>query len=338
MFFFFVRPRRLILSTSHTPSSSLALFLPPPLETHHHHPPKTIATFQVAIERALSDPAAKSNRIDTALANVGALFAKRVSGAVSTEVDPRVARDADAIVARAKALLALYEERGVKGDKVLIRIPATWEGIEAAKRLEAEGKKTHVILVSSFAQAAAAAQAGVSVVQPNIGALADWYRSHPNFPRNPKGPREDSGFSDADYNPGIELAKRIWLYNKKYFPATKTMVSGIRSRDDALALAGVDFLVAGPKVLEALREMPTRVGYNDGLSAASAPADDVVPLTAEAAAAATFDDAETATLTKQLFEEGLGTVGRDLLEQGLKKLCADVDRLSSFDSMVQGHE
>ena len=53
----------------------------------------------------------------------------------------------------------------MKGDKVLIRIPATWEGIEAAERLEAEGKKTHVILVSSFAQAAAAAQAGVSVVQ-----------------------------------------------------------------------------------------------------------------------------------------------------------------------------
>ena len=196
-----------------------------------------------------------------------------------------------------------------------------------------------MILVSSFAQAAAAAQAGVSVVQPNIGALADWYRSHPNFPRNPKGPREDSGsLSAADYNPGIELAKRIWMFNKKFFPKTKVMVSGVRSRDDALALAGVDFLVAGPKVLEALREMPTRAGYNDGLSAASAPADDVVPLTAEAAAAATFDDAETATLTKQLFEEGLGTVGRDLLEEGLKKLCADVDRLSSLDSMVQGHE
>ena len=163
---------------------------------------------KVAIERALSDPSAKSSRIDTALANVGALFAKRVSGAVSTEVDPRVARDADAIVSRAKALLALYEERGVKRDRVLVRIPATWEGIEAAGRLEAEGTKTHVILVASFAQAAAAAQAGVAVVQPNIGALADWYRSHPNFPRNPKGPREDSGFSNADFNPGIELAKR----------------------------------------------------------------------------------------------------------------------------------
>ena len=238
-----------------------------------------------------------------------------------------MARDTDAIVSRARAMLALYEERGVKKDRVLIRIPATWEGIEAAGRLEAEGTATHVILVSSFAQAAAAAQAGVTIVQPNIGALADWYRSHPNFPRNAKGPREDSGFSDASYSPGIELAKRIWLFNQRFFAKTKVMVSGIRSKDDALALAGVDFLVAGPKVLEALRETPTRAGYNDGLSAASAPADDAVPLTAEAAASTEFAEAETAKMTKQLFEEGLGTVGRDLLEEGLKKLCADVDRL-----------
>ena len=128
------------------------------------------------------------------------------------------------------------------------------------------------------------------------------------------------------------------MFNKKYHPATKVMVSGVRSRDDALALAGVDFLVAGPKVLDALRETPTRAGYNDGLSAASAPADEAVPLTAEAAAAATFEASETLKVTKQLFEEGLGTVGRELLEEGLAKLCADVERLSSLDSMVQGAE
>lgn len=274
-------------------------------------------------------------------------------------------------------------------ERVLLRIPATWEGIEAARKLEAEGKRTHVILVGSFAQAAAAAQAGVSIVQANIGSLADWYRgeeffffcdlletrgkikergkrkrrkrkkkknshtkekkndkkkktttAHPNFIRNPKGPREDSGFNASDFNPGIELAKRIWCFTQKYHKGkTRVMVSGIRSRDDALALAGVDFLVAGPKVLEALRDMPTRKGYNDGLSAASGTDDDdEVPLDDRLVAAAEFDDADRATMDKQLFEEGLGTVGRDLLEQGLKKLAADVDRLSSLDSMVQGHE
>lgn len=35
---------------------------------------------------------------------------------------------------------------------------------------------------------------------------------------------------------------------------------------DALALAGVDYLVVGPKVLETLAETPTLEGYNDGLT------------------------------------------------------------------------
>ena len=35
-------------------------------------------------------------------------------------------------------------------------------------------------------QAVAAAQAGVSVIQPNIGRLHDWYVKHPGFPRDPK--------------------------------------------------------------------------------------------------------------------------------------------------------
>jgi hypothetical protein len=35
-------------------------------------------------------------------------------------------------------------------------------------------------------QATAAAQAGVSVIQPNIGRLDDWYNKHPGVIRDPK--------------------------------------------------------------------------------------------------------------------------------------------------------
>jgi hypothetical protein len=51
----------------------------------------------------------------------------------------------------------------------------------------------------SFAQAVAAAQAGVSVIQPNIGRLHDWYVKHPGFPRDPKArpPAHHSGCGAA---------------------------------------------------------------------------------------------------------------------------------------------
>ena len=54
---------------------------------------------------------------------------------------------AEAIVARGRNLMALFEELGVPQDKYLLRIPATWEGIQAAKTLEAEGAATHIIMV-----------------------------------------------------------------------------------------------------------------------------------------------------------------------------------------------
>ena len=46
----------------------------------------------------------------------------------------------------------------------------------------------------SFTQAAAAAQAGASVIQPNIGRLKDWYTKHPGFVKDPKVSSSSSSF------------------------------------------------------------------------------------------------------------------------------------------------
>lgn len=46
------------------------------------------------------------------------------------------------------------------------------------------------------------------------------------------------------------------------------MASGLRNKAEALALAGCDFLVMGPKVLTAMATAATLDGYNTGLSAA----------------------------------------------------------------------
>ena len=70
---------------------------------------------------------------------------------------------------------------------------------------------------------------------------------------------------------------------------------------DALALAGVDYLVVGPKVLATLSETPTLQGYNDGLT--TLPGDDEYyspRLSPEAAKEADFEDFELEPVTKQV--------------------------------------
>lgn len=60
---------------------------------------------------------------------------------------------------------------------------------------------------------------------------------------------------------------QIYNYVRQYHPKTKVMASGIRTKDDVLALVGVDYLVLPRKVLLELSASPTVSGYNDGLHA-----------------------------------------------------------------------
>ena len=69
--------------------------------------------------------------------------------------------------------------------KLILRLPATWAGIQAAGALEAKGAATQVFHVYSLVQGVAAAQAGVSVVQPNVGRTRDWFNKHPGVIRDP---------------------------------------------------------------------------------------------------------------------------------------------------------
>ncbi|TLP98847.1 transaldolase [Nesterenkonia salmonea] len=68
-----------------------------------------------------------------------------IDGRVSIEVDPRMARDADSTIAEAKRL---YEAVG--RENVMIKIPATVEGIEAIAAVISEGISVNVTLVFSL--------------------------------------------------------------------------------------------------------------------------------------------------------------------------------------------
>jgi transaldolase len=99
---------------------------------------------------------------------------------------------------------------------------------------------------------------------------------------------------------------------------------------DAVSLAGVDYLVVGPKVLQELSVTPTMAGYNDGLSAAGPADTDFEPMSPITAKDEVFTADEQAPLTKQLFEDGLGLVGKELLDEGLAGLVDDINRLEPF--------
>jgi hypothetical protein len=96
------------------------------------------------------------------------------------------------------------------------------------------------------------------------------------------------------------------------------MASGLRNKAEALALAGCDFLVVGPKVLTALDSAATLDGYNTGLSAAEeVPGSVERALSPQLAQEAEFSLVELETVDGEL---GLGLVGWDW-ERGARRAC-----------------
>ena len=76
---------------------------------------------------------------------------------------------------KGRKLIGLYDEAGVKKDRVLIKLASTWEGIKAGEILEKEGINCNLTLLFSFAQARACAEAGVFLISPFVGRIMDWY-------------------------------------------------------------------------------------------------------------------------------------------------------------------
>eukprot|EP00887_Chlorella_sp_A99_P006023 scaffold27.g6023.t1 len=304
--------------------------------------PATMRRFKFAIEQARFYDKCE---VDKALVNVGALLLENISGRVSTEVDPRVAFDTDRIVARGRSVISMYEEVGVPRDRVILRLPATWAGIQAAKQLEACGIATHLVLVYSFVQGAAAAQAGVSVVQPNVGRLVDWYNRHPGMIRGPNAQPEAramalAGYGTEDINPGLLLVEKLYCYCKRYHPKTLVMASGLRSKQEALALAGCDFLVVGPKVLKSLSQMSTLEGYNDGLRSVDPNMQELAPqLSPSIAQRYEFNPDDLAAVTESDFNAQLGMAAQELLAEGVHRLIEDANRLEPyFINLASGQE
>ena len=60
-------------------------------------------------------------------------------------------------------------------DRILIKVASTWEGMEAVRRLQAEGIDCNMTLIFSLAQSIAAADAKAFLVSPFVGRILDWH-------------------------------------------------------------------------------------------------------------------------------------------------------------------
>uniref|UniRef100_A0A674B237 Transaldolase n=1 Tax=Salmo trutta TaxID=8032 RepID=A0A674B237_SALTR len=214
-----------------------------------------MAAYQHLVDQAIKYGIAKggpeeeqiTNTMDKLFVSFGLEILKKIPGRVSTEVDARLSYDKDEMVARALRIIALYEEAGIKKDRVLIKLSSTWEGIQAGRELEEKhGVHCNMTLLFSFAQAVACAEAKVTLISPFVGRIMDWYKE--NTAQKSYEAHEDPGMDTWGLGCVISVTK-IYNHYKKYDYTTVVMGASFRNTAEVKALAGCDLLTISPGLL-----------------------------------------------------------------------------------------
>jgi transaldolase len=185
--------------------------------------------------------------IDRLLVRFGCEILATIPGRVSTEVDARLSFDTSATVSRAERIIELYQAEGLHIDRVLIKVAATWEGIEAARKLEARGIHTNLTLLFSMAQAIACGKAKVQLISPFVGRIYDWYKKS-------AGTAWDEAARAGANDPGVQSVRQIFNYYKHFGIATEVMGASFRNVGQITALAGCDLLTIAPDLLAQLAQ------------------------------------------------------------------------------------
>ena len=133
---------------------------------------------------------------------------------------------------------------------MLIKVAATWEGIQAAEKLERRGIHTNLTLLFSFCQAVACGQAKVQLISPFVGRIYDWYKKS-------AGSAWDEAAKAGANDPGVQSVREIYNHYKHFGIKTEVMGASFRNVGQITALAGCDLLTISPELLAQLAATDT---------------------------------------------------------------------------------
>lgn len=235
---------------------------------------------------------------DKLAVNIGCEVLTSIPGVISTEVDARLSFDTAATVAKARKLIRLYQDAGISSDRILIKIASTWEGIQAAKILEAEGIHCNLTLLFHFAQAQACAEAGATLISPFVGRILDWYKAN-----------TDKKEYLANEDPGVISVTDIYSFYKTHGFKTIVMGASFRNTGEIEELAGCDRLTISPELLAQLEA-------------------DTQPLTRKLTAATDIIAApEVLTEAEFRWKMNNDPMAHDKLADGIRRFAADQETL-----------
>ncbi|KAL8700526.1 MAG: hypothetical protein Q9201_005401 [Fulgogasparrea decipioides] len=189
-------------------------------------------------------------------------IAPYISGYVHTQTNPIKAYDTEAIVANALRKLFLWlcsrihegslQESAQSGivslygildkdfdvSRICIKIPSTWEGLQACRILQVKGIKTLATTLFAFEQGALAGQVGCQYIAPYVHEL-----------------KVQTSPGHVDRSPNNALCVLLQKYYTSRSLPTKVLAASLTSVEEVMALAGIDHITLPPPLLQQLANL-----------------------------------------------------------------------------------
>ncbi|KAH0111982.1 transaldolase, partial [Aureobasidium melanogenum] len=174
--------------------------------------------------------------------NLSARMIPYLTGRALIQTNPYHAYSTAATIANAKRIIAIYKTvvPEFPSNRVCIKIPSTWEGIQACKVLEQEGIVTLATTLFSMEQAAAAHLAGCSYIAPYVNELpVHFVPGH------------------VDNDKGFALTRSCQSLYSRLNSKTLVMPASLTSVEECLKVSGAHHITISPPLLAALASTPT---------------------------------------------------------------------------------
>jgi len=164
-------------------------------------------------------------------------MSRHVTGFVHVQTNPYYSYDTDKTVKNARRIVELfrYLDSSFDHKRVCIKIPSTWEGLQACRILEANKTTTLATTLFTVEQASLAGEVGCHYIAPYVNELKVHF---------------EAGF--IDHNKAQKLclqAQRLYEANSM---KTQVLPASLTSTAEIMELAGVHHITISPGLLQEL--------------------------------------------------------------------------------------
>ncbi|KAF5694544.1 transaldolase [Fusarium denticulatum] len=169
---------------------------------------------------------------------------KEVQGSATFEefvvqilTNPKLSYSTDGTISDAYRIVKIFKHLAPDFDekRVCIKIPATWEGLQACRTLEMKGIATLATTMFCMEQAALAAEAQCTYIAPYVNELKVHF---------------EAGY--VDENKAFDFCREAQAYYINHSFRTQVLAASLTSVEEVMQLAGIQHVTISPNLLNGL--------------------------------------------------------------------------------------